>query len=80
MTEDGSSNQAARHTARFRALCDAAKAKGFRVWVIAFASGMTTDLGYCASDNSSYTATNSTQINAAFQEIAKNVGELRVYQ
>lgn len=80
VTDDGSSNQAVRHTARFRALCDAAKAKGFRVWVIAFASGMTTDLTYCASDNSSYTATNSTQLNTAFQEIAKNVGELRVYQ
>jgi len=80
VTEDGSSNQAARHTARFRALCDAAKAKGFRVWVIAFASGLTTDLSYCASDNSSYTATNATQLNTAFQEIAKNVGELRVYQ
>ncbi|MFM6829332.1 MAG: pilus assembly protein, partial [Novosphingobium sp.] len=80
VTDDGSSNQTARHTARFRALCDAAKAKGFRVWVIAFASGMTTDLSYCASDNSSYTASNSTQLNTAFQEIAKNVGELRVYQ
>lgn len=80
VTDDGSSSQTARHTARFRALCDAAKAKGFRVWVIAFASGMTTDLGYCASDNSSYTATSATQLNTAFQEIAKNVGELRVYQ
>lgn len=80
VTTDGFSNQAARHTARFRALCDAAKAKGFRVWVIAFASGMTTDLSYCASDNSSYTAANSAQLNTAFQEIAKNVGELRVYQ
>ncbi|MDT0508607.1 pilus assembly protein TadG-related protein [Novosphingobium sp. MMS21-SN21R] len=80
ITDDGSSSQSNRHSARFRVLCDVAKAKGFRVWVIAFASGMTTDLGYCASDNSSYTATNAAQLNTAFQEIAKNVGELRVYQ
>lgn len=80
VTDDGASNQTARHTARFRALCDAAKAKGFRVWVIAFASGMTTDLAYCASDNSSYTANSAAQLNTAFQEIAKNVGELRIYQ
>lgn len=80
ITDDGYSNQAARHTARFRALCDAAKAKGFRVWVIAFASSLTTDLNYCASSNSSFLATNASQLNTAFQDIAKSVGELRVYQ
>jgi hypothetical protein len=80
VTDDGQSNQAARHTLRFRALCDNAKDKGFRVWVIAFASSLTTDLSYCASSNSSFLATNATQLNNAFQEIAKNVGELRVYQ
>lgn len=80
VTTDGSTNQAARHTARFRALCDAAKGKGYRVWVIAFGSSLTTDLSYCSSANSSYTASNATQLNTAFQEIAKNVGELRVYQ
>lgn len=80
VTDDGQTNQAARHTLRFRALCDNAKDKGFRVWVIAFASSLTTDLSYCASSNSSFLATNATQLNNAFQEIAKNVGELRVYQ
>lgn len=80
VTDDGVSNQAARHTLRFRALCDNAKDKGFRVWVIAFASSLTSDLTYCASSNSSFLATNATQLNSAFQEIAKNVGELRVYQ
>lgn len=80
ITDDGYSNLAARHTARFRALCDVAKAKGFRVWVIAFASSFTSDLTYCASSNSSFFATNATQLNGAFQDIAKSVGELRVYQ
>lgn len=80
ITDDGYSNLAARHTARFRALCDVAKAKGFRVWVIAFASSFTSDLTYCASSNSSFFATNATQLNSAFQDIAKSVGELRVYQ
>lgn len=80
VTDDGYSNHAARHTARFRALCDVAKAKGFRVWVIAFGSSLTTDLTYCASSNSSFLATNANQLNTAFQDIAKSVGELRVYQ
>jgi hypothetical protein len=80
VTDDGQTNQAARHTMRFRAICDNAKDKGFRIWVIAFGSSLTTDLTYCASSNSSFLATNATQLNSAFQEIAKNVGELRVYQ
>ncbi|MEW4447938.1 TadE/TadG family type IV pilus assembly protein [Qipengyuania sp. JC766] len=69
-----------RHNRRFRAVCDAAKAKGIRVWVIAFASNLSSDLQYCSSDNSSYTAANSSQLNQAFQEIGNVVGELRVVQ
>lgn len=79
ITNDGTTTQAnARHSLRFRAACDAIKAKGVRVWVIGFTSGLTDDLAYCASPNSSYTANDATQLNTAFQEIAKQVGELRV--
>ena len=56
------------------------KAKGIRIWAIAFTTGLTTDLTYCASANSAFTASNASQLNAAFQEIAKQVGELRVMQ
>ncbi|WP_240959204.1 TadE/TadG family type IV pilus assembly protein [Novosphingobium olei] len=81
VTSDGSKSQSdARHIQRFRALCDAVKAKGIRVWMIAFGTSLTTDMSYCASDQSAYTAANSTQLNAAFQDIAKQVGELRIYQ
>ncbi len=80
ITSDGSTNDDNRHIARFKAVCDAVKAKGIRVWVIAFAASMTTDLSYCSSSNSAFTASNSAQLNAAFQEIAKQVGELRVVQ
>lgn len=79
VTSDGSTSQEdARHSLRFRAVCDAIKAKGVRVWVIGFTSGLTADLAYCASPNSSYTANSATELNNAFQEIAKQVGELRV--
>lgn len=74
------SNLVSRHNSRFLAVCEAVKAKGIRVWVIAFATDLTTELQTCASPDSSFTATNSTQLNAAFQEIAKRVGELRVVQ
>lgn len=80
ITNDGSSDDDARHESRFRAVCDAVKAKGIRIWVIGFTSGLTSDLSYCASANSAFIANNAGQLDAAFQEIAKQVGELRVVQ
>ena len=80
ITDDGSTDDDVRHVQRFRALCDAIKAKGIRIWVIATATALTTDLTYCASDSSSYTAASSSQLNSAFQSIAKQIGELRITQ
>lgn len=80
VTDNGYSNHSSRHSERFLAVCAQAKAKGLRVWVIAFASSLTSNLVECASDDSSFLAANASQLNAAFQEIAKDVGELRVTQ
>ena len=84
ITDDGGNNcgstYADRHSSRFLALCKAVKAKGIRLWVIAFGTSLTTNLQTCASNNSSYTASDATQLNTAFQEIAKQVGELRLTQ
>lgn len=80
VTADGSSNNDARHTQRFRAVCDAIKAKGIRLWVIAFTGSLNSDLTYCASDNSSFVAADADSLNSAFQSIATKVGELRVTQ
>ena len=80
VTDNGSTRDTERHNSRFLALCSAVKAKGIRVWVIAFAQAMTTELNTCASTDSAFTAANATQLDAAFQSIAKQVGELRVVQ
>ncbi|SFF94546.1 Flp pilus assembly protein TadG [Novosphingobium sp. CF614] len=80
VTSDGSTDDASRHTSRFLAVCDAIKDRGIRIWVIAFTSGLSDNLKTCASDNSSFTANSSTELNTAFQEIAKQVGELRITQ
>ncbi|MBB4613295.1 pilus assembly protein [Novosphingobium taihuense] len=80
ITEDGHSEDTARHNSRFLALCEAVKAKGIRVWVIAFAQAMTPELQTCSSTDSAFTAANASQLDAAFQAIAKQVGELRVVQ
>lgn len=80
VTDDGYSEDAARHNSRFLALCEAVKAKGIRLWVIAFAQAMTPELQACSSTDSAFTAANASQLDAAFQAIAKQVGELRVVQ
>jgi Flp pilus assembly protein TadG len=80
ITSDGSSNDASRHTARFRAICDEIKAKGIRIWAISFTSGTNSDLSYCASPDSYYNADDADALDEAFQEIAKQVGELRIIQ
>ncbi|WP_260923290.1 TadE/TadG family type IV pilus assembly protein [Novosphingobium sp. 9] len=80
VTANGYTNDDDYHTSRFRAACDAIKAKGIRIWVIAFTSTLSDDLQYCSSDDSSYSATDASGLNTAFQEIAKQVGELRIVQ
>lgn len=69
------------HSKRYRAICDAIKAKGIRIWAIQFDDSLPSlqaDLAYCASPASAFQAKSASQLNAAFQEIAKQVGELRV--
>lgn len=76
----GSNNptQLERQRRRYLAVCEAIKAKGIRLWVIAFGTALTTDLETCASTGSAYTAANSTALNTAFQNIAKQISELRL--
>lgn len=78
VTDNGSSNHTSRHTSRFLAICQAIKAKGIRLWVVAFTTGLSSDLNTCASDGSAFTANDADELDQAFQEIATAVGELRV--
>ncbi len=55
------------------------KAKGIRVWVIVFATVADDEPQLLrVLEQLVHRLSNSTQLNAAFQEIAKQVGELRV--
>ena len=82
ITGDGATDQYDRHRERYLAICEAIKARGIRLWVIAFGSGVTLsdDLVACASPDSAFKADNSTELYNNFQEIAKQVGELRITQ
>jgi Flp pilus assembly protein TadG len=81
VTDDGSDAQdKSRHLSRFQALCAAIKAKGIRIWTISFTTGVSTALQTCASADSTFNADDAAELNEAFQEIAKQVGELRITQ
>jgi Flp pilus assembly protein TadG len=79
---DSDSQQLARHRSRYLAVCEAIKARGIRLWVVAFGSGVTLsqDLLDCASADSAFKADDAAQLNTTFQEIANQVGELRIVQ
>jgi len=81
-TGTSDSTQLSRHRSRWRAMCEAIKARGIRLWIIAFGSGVTlsSDLTGCASADSAFKANDAAQLNTYFQEIANQVGELRVTQ
>jgi len=68
----------ARHNARFAAMCDAVKAQGVTIWVVAFGTSMTTELQNCASDGRAYYSSNTTALRNTFKFIAAQVADLRL--
>jgi Flp pilus assembly protein TadG len=68
-----------RHNARFRAVCEAAKARDISVWVIAFGSSLNDDLRACASTPArAFFAGTDEELKERFREIAKQVAMLRL--
>lgn len=80
VTGGATSEMGPRHISRFRAICEAVKAKGIRVWFVAFGTTLNSDMTSCASPNSSFSSTNAAQLNDTFVEIAQNIAELRLAQ
>ena len=58
--------------------CAAAKARGFTVWVVAFATNLTPALNACANPSHAYKADDSAALNAAFLNIAGRIAQLRL--
>lgn len=68
------------HNKRYVAACNAAKARGITVWVIAFGTTMSTQMTACASPGKTFSATNNTELTRAFQDIASRIADLRIVQ
>jgi Flp pilus assembly protein TadG len=76
-----SADQDNRHNQRFALACQAAKTSGVSIWVVAFASSLSTQLTNCASKSTQASvSTNSAALIAKFAEIGKNIGSLRLTQ
>jgi Flp pilus assembly protein TadG len=67
---------------RTQALCSAIKAKNITLWVVSFGSGVSSSaqslLQSCASPNHYYTAGDSDELIASFQQIADAISQLRL--
>lgn len=70
----------ARHNARFLAACEAVKAKGMTVWVIAFGTNLTDDLKTCSSSGRAYKSSDTDELKTTFAFIASQVANLRLGQ
>lgn len=72
---------AARHNARFDALCDSVRRRGISIWTIKISDKpMDQHLQNCATNSQAVTVADQDSLNAQFQKIAKSVSNLRVSQ
>ncbi len=79
ITDDGLEDTAlANHETRFQVACKAIRDKNITVWVVAFGTSLTQNLIDCASSGRAYHASNSEELDAAFNEIAQNITQLRL--
>ncbi|MBV1918091.1 MAG: TadE/TadG family protein [Sphingomonadaceae bacterium] len=74
------SDVTARHSARFLAACQAVKAQGTTLWVIAFGTTLTDNLTTCSSDGRAYHSSDSNELRQRFRFIASQVANLRLGQ
>jgi len=74
--------QLARHAARLRIECDAAKKKGFTVYTVALGlhGAAVPDLDYCSSTGKVFYADDTQSLNDVFSTIALRVAKLRINQ
>jgi Flp pilus assembly protein TadG len=72
------SNEADRHAARFQAACKAARQENISVWVVAFGTTLGQNLLDCATPGRAFEASNSTELDERFKEIAEKIAALRL--
>jgi Flp pilus assembly protein TadG len=67
------------HARRFQALCDAQRGS-VSIWAIAFGTSVTGNLSNCADPGRAFQADDATDLNNAFNAIARDIADLRLVQ
>lgn len=67
------------HAARFQALCDGMRGT-VSIWAIALDTSVDSNLSACADPGRAYQANDAAQLNTAFQNIARDIADLRLIQ
>jgi len=81
ITGGSTSEQTARHTQRFRMICNAAKSLNASIWVIGFGVSLSDELKECASNaNQASTVADRDALIARFRQIGSQIGALRLTQ
>jgi len=81
ITGGTTSQQTARHTQRFRMICNAAKTLNASIWVIGFGVSLSDELKECASNASqASTVADRDALIARFRQIGSQIGALRLTQ
>ncbi|WP_225206186.1 Tad domain-containing protein [Novosphingobium huizhouense] len=65
---------------RFSFTCQQVKNKNITVWFIAFGTDLNPIMTECAGSGHYFSAANATELSAAFEKIARSIGELRLSQ
>lgn len=76
----GASDLTARHNSRFRAMCNAARAKNIRIWLVGFGTALTSDMIACADPGQAFQASDTATLRAQFAQIATQIARLRLSQ
>ncbi len=63
---------------RFLAVCKEIKKRNITVWVIAFGTELNPSMTECAGDGHYFEASDSAELNSAFDAIAESFGDLRI--
>ncbi len=74
------STSSTNHSARFQAACKQARQENISVWVVAFGTSLTQNLTDCATPGRAFHASNSTELEDKFEEIAERIAALRLTQ
>ncbi len=76
----GSPNLETLHNNRFVALCNAARAKNIKIWVVAFGTATTPELTACADPGRIFFAGDAASLRTNFRAIAARIASLRLSQ